>query len=178
MENIARQPRAHVERGSRRDMRVSRDVRHDACSVSWKVSTGACWTYRQPLACLSHSPRQPCATCARLAAAHGQACHAHPCAPVRHSMAHATGNMCGARAATLLPADTLTGQIESFEFSSPGSNKLTGSNYLDWLHNLKIVLASEKLLYTLEKSPMKEAPADVSPEELTRLEKRWDHVLG
>ncbi|KZV18097.1 hypothetical protein F511_33969 [Dorcoceras hygrometricum] len=32
------------------------------------------------------------------------------------------------------------------------SNKFTGLNYQDWLRNLKIVLASEKLLYTLENS--------------------------
>ncbi|KZV22243.1 hypothetical protein F511_21077 [Dorcoceras hygrometricum] len=49
------------------------------------------------------------------------------------------------------------------------SNKFTGLNYQDWLPNLNIVLASEKLLYTLEKSPPKEAPADISPEELTKL---------
>ncbi|KZV20913.1 hypothetical protein F511_14927 [Dorcoceras hygrometricum] len=49
------------------------------------------------------------------------------------------------------------------------SNKYTGLNYQDWLQNLNIVLASEKLLYTLVKSPPKEAPADVSPEELTTL---------
>ncbi|KZT75571.1 hypothetical protein F511_47403 [Dorcoceras hygrometricum] len=47
------------------------------------------------------------------------------------------------------------------------SNKFTGLNYQNWLRNLNIVLASEKLLYTLDKSPPKEAPADISPEELT-----------
>ncbi|KZV16336.1 folylpolyglutamate synthase [Dorcoceras hygrometricum] len=51
------------------------------------------------------------------------------------------------------------------------SNKFTGLNYLYWLLNLYIVLALEKLLYTLEKSPPKEAPADVNPEELTKLNK-------
>ncbi|KZV28155.1 hypothetical protein F511_10169 [Dorcoceras hygrometricum] len=50
------------------------------------------------------------------------------------------------------------------------SNKFTGLNYQDWLRNLNIVLASEKLLYTIEKSPPKEAPADISPEELTTLQ--------
>ncbi|KZV52376.1 hypothetical protein F511_32599 [Dorcoceras hygrometricum] len=34
-----------------------------------------------------------------------------------------------------------------------------------------------KLLYTIEKSPPKEAPADVSPEELTTLNKWWDDEL-
>ncbi|KZV33854.1 hypothetical protein F511_27755 [Dorcoceras hygrometricum] len=48
-------------------------------------------------------------------------------------------------------------------------NKFTGLNYQDYLRNLNIVLASEKLLYTLDKSPPKEAPADISPEELTKL---------
>ncbi|KZV06745.1 hypothetical protein F511_45773 [Dorcoceras hygrometricum] len=51
------------------------------------------------------------------------------------------------------------------------SNKFTGLNNQDWLRNLNIVLASEKLLYTLEKSPPKEDPADISPEELTKLKK-------
>ncbi|KZV58030.1 hypothetical protein F511_20434 [Dorcoceras hygrometricum] len=50
------------------------------------------------------------------------------------------------------------------------SNKFTGLNYQDWLRNLNIVLASEKLLYTIEKSPPKEAPADISPEELVTLQ--------
>ncbi|KZV22820.1 hypothetical protein F511_12964 [Dorcoceras hygrometricum] len=51
------------------------------------------------------------------------------------------------------------------------SNKFTGLKYQDSLRNLNIVLASEKLLYTIEKSPPKEAPADISPEELSsRLE--------
>ncbi|KZV35480.1 hypothetical protein F511_34339 [Dorcoceras hygrometricum] len=40
-------------------------------------------------------------------------------------------------------------------------NKFTGLNYQDWLHNLNLVLASEKLLYTIEKCPPKEAPADI-----------------
>ncbi|KZV57432.1 hypothetical protein F511_35912 [Dorcoceras hygrometricum] len=57
------------------------------------------------------------------------------------------------------------------------SNKFTGLNYQDWLRNLNIVLASEKLLYTLVKSPPNEAPADVSPEELTTLNKWWDDEI-
>ncbi|KZV30991.1 hypothetical protein F511_23940 [Dorcoceras hygrometricum] len=55
------------------------------------------------------------------------------------------------------------------------SNKFTGLNYQDWLQNLNIVLASEKLLYTLEKSSPKEAPADlrlVLCEELLRLDEQ------
>ncbi|KZT75591.1 hypothetical protein F511_47383 [Dorcoceras hygrometricum] len=56
-------------------------------------------------------------------------------------------------------------------------NKFTGLNYQDWLRNLKIVLVSEKLLYMLEKSPPKEAPADISLEELTKLNQWWDDEL-
>ncbi|KZV34374.1 hypothetical protein F511_19323 [Dorcoceras hygrometricum] len=54
------------------------------------------------------------------------------------------------------------------------SNRFTGLNYQDWLHNLNLVLASEKLLYAMEKSPLKEAPADISPEELITLKQLWD----
>ncbi|KZV16795.1 hypothetical protein F511_11721 [Dorcoceras hygrometricum] len=57
------------------------------------------------------------------------------------------------------------------------SNKFTGLNYQDWLRNLNIVLASEKLLHTIEKSPPKEAPADISPEELVTLQQWWDDEL-
>ncbi|KZV50314.1 hypothetical protein F511_38649 [Dorcoceras hygrometricum] len=48
------------------------------------------------------------------------------------------------------------------------SNRFTGLNYQDWLRYLNLVLASEKLLYAIEKSSPKEAPADISPEELTK----------
>ncbi|KZV48694.1 hypothetical protein F511_16893 [Dorcoceras hygrometricum] len=57
------------------------------------------------------------------------------------------------------------------------SNKFTGLNYQDWLRNLNIVFSSEKLLYTIEKSPPKEAPVDISPEELTTLQQWWDDEL-
>ncbi|KZV39406.1 hypothetical protein F511_41017 [Dorcoceras hygrometricum] len=49
------------------------------------------------------------------------------------------------------------------------SNKFTGLNYQDWFRNLNLVLASEKLLYTIEKCPPEETPADISPEELITL---------
>ncbi|KZV32183.1 hypothetical protein F511_19884 [Dorcoceras hygrometricum] len=49
------------------------------------------------------------------------------------------------------------------------SNRFTGLNYQDWLRNLNLVLASEKLLYTIEKSPPEETPANISPEELITL---------
>ncbi|XP_073120819.1 uncharacterized protein [Henckelia pumila] len=57
------------------------------------------------------------------------------------------------------------------------NNKLTGSNYSDWLRNLKIVLASENLTYVLTKAPPKEAAKDISPDELKKLETWWDHDL-
>ncbi|KZV20820.1 hypothetical protein F511_43332 [Dorcoceras hygrometricum] len=56
------------------------------------------------------------------------------------------------------------------------SNKFTGINYQDWLRNLNIVLASEKLLYAREELS-EGTPADVSPEELTKLNKWWDDEL-
>ncbi|KZV43818.1 hypothetical protein F511_39043 [Dorcoceras hygrometricum] len=52
------------------------------------------------------------------------------------------------------------------------SNKFTGLNYQDWLRNLKLVLALEKLLYAIDKSPPGETPANISPEELITL-KQW-----
>ncbi|KZV39703.1 hypothetical protein F511_26705 [Dorcoceras hygrometricum] len=52
------------------------------------------------------------------------------------------------------------------------SNRFTGLNYQDWLRNLNLILASEKLLYTIEKSPPDETPACISPEELITL-KQW-----
>ncbi|KZT93178.1 hypothetical protein F511_45986 [Dorcoceras hygrometricum] len=49
------------------------------------------------------------------------------------------------------------------------SNRFNGLNYQDWLRNLNLVLASEKLLYTIEKCPPEETPADIIPEELITL---------
>ncbi|XP_042396440.1 uncharacterized protein LOC121986540 [Zingiber officinale] len=56
-------------------------------------------------------------------------------------------------------------------------NKLTGPNYSDWLRNLKIVLASEKIAYTLDKTPPKEAPINATHDELEKLKKWSDHNL-
>ncbi|KAG6527281.1 hypothetical protein ZIOFF_009378 [Zingiber officinale] len=56
-------------------------------------------------------------------------------------------------------------------------NKLTGPNYSNWLRNLKIVLAYEKIAYTLDKAPPKEAPVNATPDELEKLEKWSDHNL-
>ncbi|KAG6506400.1 uncharacterized protein LOC121979488 [Zingiber officinale] len=56
-------------------------------------------------------------------------------------------------------------------------NKLTGPNYSDWLRNLKIVPASERIAYTLDKTPPKEAPVNATPDELEKLEKWSDRNL-
>ncbi|KZV18336.1 hypothetical protein F511_23934 [Dorcoceras hygrometricum] len=58
------------------------------------------------------------------------------------------------------------------------SNRFTGLNYQDWIRNLNLVLASEKLLYTIEKSPPEETPACISPEELITLNQWRDDELG
>ncbi|KZV57299.1 hypothetical protein F511_38107 [Dorcoceras hygrometricum] len=86
-------------------------------SYAAPVLGGFLWDYRQPLAGLS---RQPCATCAGLAAAHGQACHVHPCAPVQNSMAHATGPCAVPVRRLYCPRTPLTRQPKNFEFLSPG----------------------------------------------------------
>ncbi|KZT76112.1 hypothetical protein F511_46863 [Dorcoceras hygrometricum] len=57
------------------------------------------------------------------------------------------------------------------------SNRFIGLNYQDWLHNLNLVLASEKLLYTIEKCPPEETPADISPEELITLNQWRDNEV-
>ena len=47
------------------------------------------------------------------------------------------------------------------------ANKLTGSNYVDWLRNLKIILSQEKISYILD-TPILEPPReDASQEEKT-----------
>ncbi|XP_042444016.1 uncharacterized protein LOC122029132 [Zingiber officinale] len=56
-------------------------------------------------------------------------------------------------------------------------NKLTGPNYSDWLRNLKIVLVSKKITYTLDKASPKEAPVNATPDEMEKLEKWSDHNL-
>ncbi|KZT75417.1 hypothetical protein F511_47558 [Dorcoceras hygrometricum] len=54
------------------------------------------------------------------------------------------------------------------------SDKFTGLNYQDWLRNLNLVLASEKILYAIEKSAPKFSSADISTEELVTLKQWWD----
>ena len=50
-------------------------------------------------------------------------------------------------------------------------HRLTSPNFVDWLRNLKFVLAYEKILYVLTQSPPEPLPADVSQEERDMLQK-------
>ena len=45
------------------------------------------------------------------------------------------------------------------------TNKLTGTNYVDWLRNLKIVLSQEKLSYILDTPDIELVGEDVTEEE-------------
>ena len=56
-------------------------------------------------------------------------------------------------------------------------HRLTGPNFVDWLHNLKIILAYEKILYVMTQSPSEPLPVDVSQEECDTLEKWKDDDL-
>ncbi|KZT76520.1 hypothetical protein F511_46452 [Dorcoceras hygrometricum] len=87
------------------------------------------------------------------------------------TLAHIIGDVKG----TVLHDSTLMGHLDTItafkmvSMKNPlaailDSNRFTGLNYQDWLRNLNLVLASEKFLYAIEKSPPKEAPADISPE--------------
>ena len=51
------------------------------------------------------------------------------------------------------------------------NHRLTGPNFIDWLHNLKVVLASERILYVLEQIPPKPLPLDAMQEEHDTLKK-------
>ena len=53
-----------------------------------------------------------------------------------------------------------------------GTNKLNGSNYEDWLRNLRIVFMSEKIAYVLENNIPLEPPADASDAE-KQAYKKW-----
>ena len=44
-------------------------------------------------------------------------------------------------------------------------NRLTDPNFIDWLRNLKVVLASKKILYVLEQSLPGSLPENASQEE-------------
>ena len=45
------------------------------------------------------------------------------------------------------------------------NHRLTGPNFIDCLRNLKVVLASEHILYVLEQSPPEPLPLDAMQEE-------------
>ena len=42
------------------------------------------------------------------------------------------------------------------------TNKLTGTNFLDWVRNLRIVLKAEKIAYVLDVPLLKSATVDAS----------------
>ena len=48
-------------------------------------------------------------------------------------------------------------------------NRLTGPNFIDWLRHLKVVLASEKILYVLEQSLPGPLPKNAFQEEQVNL---------
>ena len=54
------------------------------------------------------------------------------------------------------------------------NNRLTGPNFIDWLRNLKVVLASEKILYVIEQSLPRSIPENSSQEEHDTLDKWKD----
>ena len=49
--------------------------------------------------------------------------------------------------------------------------RLTGPNFIDWLRNLKVILASKCILYVLEQSPPRPLPLDAMQEEYDTLKK-------
>ena len=55
--------------------------------------------------------------------------------------------------------------------------RLTGPNFVDWLRNLKVILASKKILCVLTQSPPEPLPTDISQEERDMLEKWKDDDL-
>ena len=57
------------------------------------------------------------------------------------------------------------------------NHRLTGSNFIDWLRNLKVFLASERILYVLEQSPLGPLPLDAMQEEYDTLKKQKDDDL-
>ena len=52
-----------------------------------------------------------------------------------------------------------------------------GPYFINWLSNLKVVLAYEKILYLLTQIPPEPLPTDVSQEERDTLEERKDDDL-
>ena len=51
-------------------------------------------------------------------------------------------------------------------------DRLTGLNFIDWIRNLKVILASEKILYVLEQSLPGPLPENASQKEQVTL-KQW-----
>ena len=67
-------------------------------------------------------------------------------------------------------------QFDNMRSSNPLSiflenHRLTGLNFIDWLRNLKVVLASKHILYILEKSPPRPFPPNAMQEEHDTLQK-------
>ena len=48
---------------------------------------------------------------------------------------------------------------------------LTGSNYIDWLHNVRIVLCTESLLHILEEPVPDELPINAPQEQIDAYDK-------
>ena len=56
-------------------------------------------------------------------------------------------------------------------------NKLTGTNFIDWLRNLRIVLNVERIAYVLD-GPLLESPAvDSSIEDQNAYQKHLDDIV-
>ena len=49
------------------------------------------------------------------------------------------------------------------------NHRLIGPNFIDWLYNLKVILASEHILYVLKQSPPGPLPPNVMQEECDTL---------
>ena len=67
-------------------------------------------------------------------------------------------------------------QFDNMRSSNPLSiilenHRLTGPNFIDWLGNLKVFLASKHILYVLEQSPPGPLPLDAMQEEYGTLKK-------
>ena len=56
------------------------------------------------------------------------------------------------------------------------TNKLTGSNYIDWLRNVKIVLRAEKLTYVITEPVPPEPAADASQAQRSAYRKHMDDM--
>ena len=70
-------------------------------------------------------------------------------------------------------------QFDNMRSSNPLSiildnNRLVGPNLVDWLRNLKVILASECILYVLEQNLPGPLPPNASQEERDTLEKWKD----